>query len=69
MRILTSKHWGQEAYVKREAYIYRLEYFYEVEFWDDGELKETRKMVTGTTVHSVHYAEDAAENWCLGYIP
>jgi len=26
-------------------------------------------MVTGTTVHSLRYAEDAAENWCLGYIP
>tara|TARA_B100000900_G_scaffold411674_1_gene431847 strand:- start:69 stop:281 length:213 start_codon:yes stop_codon:yes gene_type:complete len=68
-RFLESKHWGQEEYIKREAHIYRLEYWWEVEFWDGGELKETRKMVTGTTVHSLRYAEDAAENWCLGYIP
>tara|TARA_Y100001937_G_scaffold123044_1_gene185276 strand:- start:287 stop:496 length:210 start_codon:yes stop_codon:yes gene_type:complete len=69
MRMLTTKHMGYENYRNREAHIYRLEYFYEVEFWEDNELKETRKMVSDGVVHSVHYAEDAAENWCLGYIP
>ena len=33
-----------------------------------GQLIESRPMITGTTVHSLSYAEDAAENWCLGVI-
>ena len=33
-----------------------------------GQLIESRPMITGTTVHSLSYAEDAAENWCMGII-
>jgi hypothetical protein len=33
-----------------------------------GQLVECRPMVSGTIVHSERYAEDAAENWCLGII-
>lgn len=29
---------------------------------------ECRPMVSNGTVHSLHYAEDAAENWCMGII-
>jgi len=32
-------------------------------------IKETRQMITNGVAHSERYAEDAAENWCLGYIP
>ena len=32
------------------------------------QLIESRPMLTGTTVHSLSYAEDAAENWCMGII-
>ena len=28
-----------------------------------------REMKTDGVIHSLRYAEDAAENWCLGYIP
>lgn len=33
-----------------------------------GQLIESRPMITGTTIHSLRYAEDAAENWCMGII-
>jgi len=33
-----------------------------------SQLVECRPMVSGTTVHSLSYAEDAAENWCMGII-
>ena len=41
---------------------------FEVEFWDKKNLIETRQMLTEGVAHSESYAEDAAENWCLGYI-
>ena len=33
-----------------------------------GPLIECRPMVSNGTVHSLSYAEDAAENWCIGII-
>ena len=30
-----------------------------------GQLIECRPMVSDGTVHSIRYAEDAAENWCI----
>jgi hypothetical protein len=33
-----------------------------------GQLIECRPMISDGTVHSLHYAEDAAENWCVGII-
>ena len=33
-----------------------------------GQLIECRPMVSDVTVHSLRYAEDAAENWCIGII-
>ena len=69
------KQWGTGEYKNREAVIYyhHIHKWFEVDFYDGDELIETRKMVTeseewGTTVHSLRYAEDAAENYCLGYM-
>jgi len=69
------KQWGTGEYKNREAVIYyhHIHKWFEVDYYDDGKLLETRKMVTdnpdwGRTVHSLRYAEDAAENYCLGYM-
>lgn len=70
MRKEISRYWGDETYPNREAIIYYnndMELF-EVEFWDKKNLIETRQMLTEGVAHSESYAEDAAENWCLGYI-
>lgn len=75
MRKEISRHWGDQAYPHREAIIFHnlTEDLFEVEFWERKKLKENRQMVTEhrgeRTIHSLRYAEDAAENWCLGYIP
>ena len=46
---------------------------FEVDYLFYNKVIETREMVTeseehGTTIHSQQYAEDAAENYCLGYM-
>ncbi len=67
-RKLIHEHWGDN----RNAKIYHVEDimdFFEVDFYEDEQLKETRQMITNGVAHSERYAEDAAENWCLGYIP
>ena len=71
MRKELSRHWGNEANPKREAVIYHnyRKGIFEVEFWNEGKLIENRAMVTDGVAHSESYADDAAENWCLGYIP
>jgi hypothetical protein len=71
MRKEIGRHWGDETYPHREAIIYFNvdEAYWEVEFWDKKQLIETRPMVTDGVAHSEVYAENAAENWCLGYIP
>ncbi len=33
-----------------------------------GQLIECRPMISDGIVHSLSYAEDAAENWCIGII-
>ena len=76
MRKEVGRQWGSDlAYPNREAVIYHnLETeIYEVEYYDKGKLIETREMITESedgnrTVHSLRYAEDAAENYCLGYM-
>jgi len=74
MRKHIATHWGNEACPTREAAIYHNteKKLYEVDFLDDGEVIETREMVTENNgealVHSYRYAEDAAENYCLGYM-
>ena len=75
MRVEQGKQWGTDEYDNREAVIYynQKKEWFEVDFYDNGKLMETRKMVTedanwGRCVHSLSYAEDAAENYCLGYM-
>ena len=70
-RKLIHEHWG-DSDNNRSAKIYHVEDimdFFEVDFYEDEQLKETRQMITNGVAHSERYAEDAAENWCLGYIP
>ena len=72
MRIQLSKHFSSaDIYPNREAVIYHNadKKIFEVEFWEKDQLIENREMVTDGVAHSERYAEDAAENWCLGYIP
>jgi hypothetical protein len=67
-RTLLHEQWGDG----RNAKIYivnNTEVHYEVEFYESERIKETRQMITNGVAHSERYAEDAAENWCLGYIP
>ncbi len=73
-RILLSEHKGVEDYDNRSASIYYVnKTHYEVEFYKDKYLVETRVMKTeqGDEIifHSEVYADNAAENYCLGYIP
>ena len=80
MRKEVSTHWGVDQYKDRKAIIYLQETsedeeHYEVDYFENDKLIETREMITtrkdfpeGETVHSVHYAENAAENYCLGYM-
>ena len=68
---LIHEHWG-DSDNNRSAKIYHVEDimdFFEVDFYEDEQLKESRQMITNGVAHSERYAEDAAENWCLGYIP
>jgi hypothetical protein len=69
-----SEHWGGPEYPGRRAEIYHdtdkncfTVHFYKKRTVED--LVEERDMVTDGVVHSSSYAEDAAENWCLGYMP
>ena len=74
-RVKIAEHFGVDEYANRKAYIYHSmkNHWFEVDYYDNGKRIETRKMVTeseefGDTVHSQRYAEDAAENYCLGYM-
>jgi|TARA_B100001059_G_C17580420_1_gene449586 hypothetical protein len=74
VRELLSEHRGVEDYDNRSASIYYVNRtHYEVEFYKDKYLIETRVMKTeegdAITFHSEHYADNAAENYCLGYMP
>tara|TARA_B100000287_G_C20250737_1_gene629992 strand:+ start:240 stop:467 length:228 start_codon:yes stop_codon:yes gene_type:complete len=58
----------------REAKVYLVKNtYYEVDFIKMEKVIKTRKMITnegllGEVIHSEQYAEDAAENWCMGYM-
>ncbi len=65
-----STHWGTDEYTDRESIIYHdtKKEVYVVEFWQDKNLVESRDMIEDGVKRSMRYAEDAAENWVLGYI-
>lgn len=65
MRVLLSSHYDNED-ARRQADIYLVVDHYEVDFIEDGELVKSVVMRTNECYHSIHYAEDAAENWCTG---
>jgi len=75
MRREISVHWGVKEFEDRKAIIYvdtKAEHF-EVDYYLGDKHIETREMITedkewGETVHSLSYAESAAENYCLGYM-
>jgi len=75
MRREISVHWGVKEFKDRKAIIYvdtKAEHF-EVDYYLSDDHIETREMITedkewGETVHSLSYAESAAENYCLGYM-
>jgi len=53
----------------RRAEIFNKDGVWYVDMILGGQLIESRPMVSdGGVVHSERYAEDAAENWCLGVI-
>ena len=75
-RIKLHEFWG-ELSLERKAKVYHVKDvkahgtgwisdYYEVDFYKNDKVVETRKMITDGVVHSESYAEDAAENWCLG---
>ena len=71
-RTFYSKHMGVDEYDNRTASIFKnANNHWEVDYWLDGELVETVVMKTehGDEIvfHNETYAENAAENYCLGY--
>ena len=49
--------------------IYNKEFkMYLVRMFEDNKLIKSIPMISEATIHSERFAEDAAENWCLGYI-
>lgn len=55
-----SQHWSDNG--KRTATVVKSHKGYSVEFYEKSRLIRTTDMFE----HSQQYAEDAAENWCLG---
>jgi len=41
---------------------------YLVRMFENNKLIKSIPMISEATIHSERFAEDAAENWCLGYI-
>ena len=71
-RIFYSKHMGVMEYANRSASIFKdVNGNWEVDYWLGDKLMETVVMKTeqGDEVvfHNETYAENAAENYCLGY--
>ena len=75
-RIKLHQFWGEKS-LERKAKVYLVKEViaagtswasddYEVDFYKNDKVVETRKMISDGVVHSESYAEDAAENWCLG---
>ena len=72
-RTFYSKHMGVDKYGNRSASIFKnANNHWEVDYWLDGELVETVVMKTEyddeVVFHNETYAENAAENYCLGYM-
>lgn len=67
---IIGKYYGSEEYDNRESHI-RMDNdgVYTVDFWKDYKLVESRRMDPDGIPRSLRYAEDAAENWVMGYIP
>tara|TARA_R100001369_G_scaffold42429_1_gene68640 strand:+ start:612 stop:824 length:213 start_codon:yes stop_codon:yes gene_type:complete len=68
-KVLLHENWGEVQRTAKVYLVHDTEDHYEVEFYQSEILRETRKMITNGVSHNERYAEDAAENWCLGYIP
>ena len=68
-RVELSTHMGIGQYADRVAKTYLCKDYYEVDFFKSDKLVETRIMETDGTYHSETYADSAAENYVLGYIP
>lgn len=68
--VVTDQHWGSDIYSHRKAdVVYDNDYDgYVVNFYEDDKLVRSTKMETRGVKHNNHYANDAAENWCLGYM-
>ncbi len=71
-RTFYSKHMGVDEYANRSASIFKnANNHWEVDYWLDDKLVESVVMKTeqGDEIvfHNETYAENAAENYCLGY--
>jgi hypothetical protein len=62
---LIQTQWGHNN--TRKAEVYATKECFVVRLYQDEEVVEDREMITNGTVHNMRYAEDCAENWCLGY--
>lgn len=67
---LIAEHWGSDTYSDRWAEIFEdtKRDCFVVRYYLNKKLIETRDMITDGCAHSMRYAEDAAENYCLGYM-
>lgn len=65
-----AEHWGSDTYSDRWAEIFEdsKRGCFVVKYYANKKLIETRDMITDGRAHSMSYAEDAAENYCLGYM-
>tara|TARA_B100000780_G_scaffold194920_1_gene137509 strand:+ start:67 stop:279 length:213 start_codon:yes stop_codon:yes gene_type:complete len=68
-KVLLHESWGEVERTAKVYIVHDIKDHYVVEFYQSEILRETRKMITNGVSHNERYAEDAAENWCLGYIP
>ena len=69
-RFLIHEHWGGRPERHAKVYLVQdIEDNYEVEFYENKQLIETRQYWKSSREWGETVAEDAAENWCLGYIP
>ena len=67
-RTFYSKHMGVMEYADRAAWIFKnANGNWEVDYWLGDKLMETVVMKTDGVYHNETYAENAAENYCLGY--
>ena len=67
-RTFYSKHMGVMEYADRSASIFKnANGHWEVDYWLADKLVETVIMQTDGVYHNETYAENAAENYCLGY--